>query len=73
MSSPIMRDHARPSKHELLSGRHNSVHVLFDINLDHCAVAAAVGLLVGYLAFSGAPAAPAASPHYQKFEVSIPQ
>jgi hypothetical protein len=74
-ASPIMRDHARPSKRELLAGRHNRVHVLFDINLDHCAAAAAVGLLVGFLCWHQAPSAPTepASPYYQKFEVEIPQ
>lgn len=74
-ASPIMRDHARPTKRELLAGRHNRVHVLFDVNLDHCAAAALVGVLVGFLLWHEAPPAPAqhTSPYYNKFEVEIPQ
>lgn len=73
-ASPIMRDHALPSKRELLAGRHNRVHVLFDVNLDHCAAAAMVGLLVGFLCWHDAPnTTPApASPYYHRLEVEIP-
>lgn len=50
----VMRDRARPLKASLLSGARARTVRIVEINLDHIAFAAAIGLLLGYL-FWGRP------------------
>ncbi len=74
MSSPVMRDHARPSKAALLAGRHNSFRNVLDVDLNHVALALATGLIVGYVLWHQPPAAPKhPSPYYQRFEFEVPR
>ncbi len=74
MSSPVMRDHARPSKAALLAGRHNTFRNVLDVNLNHIAVAVAATLIVGYVLWHQPPAAPKhPSPYYQRFEFEVPR
>jgi hypothetical protein len=44
----LRRDFARPLKAALLAGSHANIRRVIYVNLDHCMLAAALGLLVGW-------------------------
>lgn len=72
MSSPVMRDHARASKADLLAGRHNTFRNVLDVDLNHVAMALATGIIVGYVLWHQPPVAPKPlSPYYQRFEFEV--